>query len=619
MTPETLLVEPTFHTWVVYGLIGAVLVLYAIERVPMEVTSLVALCALLVFFHAFPVRGPDGAALLPAERLLAGFGNPALIAVLALLVIGQGMVRTGILDRGADLVTFLGGGRMWPSIVAALLVVLAVSGFLNNIPVVVIFIPIMQGLAARFGLSASRVMMPLSFAAVLGGMTTLIGSGTNLLVNSALIGMGETPFGFFDFSIPGVVLAAAGLVFTLVVVSRLLPDRAPLTQSLFDGAGKQFIAQIAVGPDSRLIGTRPVGGLFPTLKNMTVRMVQRGEEALLPPFEDLEVRPGDVLVVAATRQALTDALQRDQGLLFPDLEDGSSPDHPDNPWQRGDAVLAEVMVAPASRMVGLSLRLIGFRHRTRCIVLGIQRRARMYRERMTQTRLEPGDVLLVQGQHEDLRALRGNPDVVVLSGSRTELPALHRARRAVAIFLAVVVAAASGVVPIVIAALSGAAAMVAAGVLNLRQASRAIDSKLVTMIPAALALGTAMHETGGAAYLAHGMIALLRDAGPVVVLSGFFLTMALLTNIISSKAMAVLFTPIAVDAARELGVDPHAFAIAVVFAANCAFATPIGYQTSLLVMGPGHYTFRDFVRAGLPLVIFVWLAFTLFAPWYYGL
>ncbi|MCK5168127.1 MAG: SLC13 family permease, partial [Rhodospirillaceae bacterium] len=208
--------------------------------------------------------------------------------------------------------------------------------------------------------------------------------------------------------------------------------------------------------------------------------------------------------------------------------------------------------------------------------------------------------------------------VVLIEWSAAALPAVHHARPAVLILLFVVTAAATGAVPIVVAALTGASAMVAMGVMNIRQAARAVDSKILTMIPAALAMGAAMHATGGAHFIAGGVTDAFSGAPPAVILSAFFITLVALTNIISSKAMAVLFTPIAVDLAVSLGVSPTAFAVAVVFAANCSFASPIGYQTNLLVMAPGHYKFSDFARVGLPLILVIWLVFSLFVPWYYG-
>jgi di/tricarboxylate transporter len=611
-----------FQMWAVYAFIIAGLAVYMSERVPMEVVSIGVICALLVFFHVFPVLDQGGNSLLTSKRILEGFANPALITVLALLVLGQGMIRTGILERGAGWFLQWSHGHVpfGVAVLATLVVVGVISAFLNNTPVVVIFIPIMQVLAARFGHSVSKIMIPLSYTAILGGMTTLIGSSTNLLVNSALIEMDVTPFGFFDFTVPGLVLASTGLLYVVFIAPRLLPDRTGMADDLVAGDHKQFLAQITVSAESDLVGKDAPGGHFPSLPEKTLRMVQRGEAAILPPFEGYVARPGDILVVAATRKALGDFLGNDPGLLYPDLEEGVAGEVTSiGRWQEGGQALAEVMVAPASRMINLTLPQIGFRYKTHCIVLGIQRRSHMVRQRITEIRLQAGDALLIQGQPDDITRLRRNRDVVLLEGTAEDLPALDHAKRASLIFLAVVVMAATGLVPIVAAAMTGAIAMVATGVLNVRQAARAIDSKIVTAIAAAIAMSVALQDTGGAALLAHGLIGALAGASPGVVLSVFFLLSAVMTNIISNNAIAVLFTPIAVDLALELGVAPHVFAVAVVLAANCSFASPLGYQTNLLVMGPGHYRFADFVRAGLPLVVLMWVAFSLFAPWYYGL
>ena len=607
--------------WAVFAFILVGLVFYVFERAAMEVTSLGIICALLIFFHFFPVIH-DGVPALTPGRILQGFANPALITVLALLVMGQGMVRTGVLDRGANLLLGVGGGSLTVSLLLILVAAMAVSAFLNNIPVVVIFIPIMQALAHRYGRSASKLMIPLSYGSVLGGMTTLIGSSTNLLVNSALIEVKATPFGFFDFTIPGLVMASVGLIYVLLVAPRLLPDRYGMADSIVDGDGKHFVAQITVTAESELVGKDAPGGHFSVLPDKTLRMVQRGEQAILPPYEDFTVRPGDILVVSATRKALGNFLAEDPGLLYPDLEeDRDVPGQVTSGgrWLEGGQALAEVMVAPASGLAGLTLPQIGFRYKTHCIVLGLQRRSRMVRERITGIRLRAGDVLLVQGQPDDIAALKRFRDVVLLEWSAEELPVLDHAKRATLIFITVLALAASGVVPIVVAALTGAAAMVVVGVLNVRQAFQAVDPKIVTTIGAALALGVTLQETGGARYIAQGLLTTLGDAGPATILSLFFLLVAGLSNIISTKTAAVLFTPIAVDLAVAVGVEPQVFAVAVVFAANCSFASPLGYQTNLLVMGPGHYKFIDFVRAGTPLIVLMWIVFSLFAPWYYGI
>ncbi len=611
---------PSFQMWVTFAIIVGALVLYALERYPMEITSIGVICALLVFFHFFPVAEPIGGGRVDAVRLLQGFANPALITVVALLVMGQGLVRTGILDQGARLLMEIGGSHSWLTIAVILAVVLVVSAYLNNIPVVVIFIPVMQAVAARYGRSVSKVMIPLSFAAVFGGMTTLVGSSTNLLVNGALVDLNETPFAFFDFTIPGLVLAGAGLLYVLVVAPRLLPDRAAMVESLIDRAARSYIAQITVSEDSHLVGQDAPGGRFEGLPDIAVHIVQRNEQAFLPPFARVALAPGDVLVAAATRQALANAQAQDPGLLYPDLRDGHLPDDDGHrPWHEGDRVLAEVMVAPGSSMIGRTLKQVGFRYHTHCIVLAIQRHSHMIREPLTDIRLKAGDELLVQGQREDIHGLKESLEVVLIEWSAEDIPALDHAKRASLIFVGAVALAAAGIVPIVVVTLCAAVAMVVTGVLTLRQALNAIDPLIIATIASALALGVALQGTGGAAMLAHGLVAALDGASTTTVLSLFFLLVAGLSNLISTKTTAVLFTPIAIDIAHQLGAAPEAFAVAVVFAANCSFASPIGYQTNLLVMGPGHYRFVDFSRVGAPLIIVVWLAFTLFAPWYYGI
>lgn len=611
-----------FQMWFTFAIIAGALYFYFSERISMELTSVGAICVLLVFFHFFPVMGPDGGNRIDPGRILHGFSNPALITVLALLVIGQGMVRTGVLDHSARLLLRYtrGTAGAFFSMLAALVIVIVISAFLNNIPVVVIFIPIMQAIAARFGQSSSKWMMPLSFAAVFGGMLTLIGSGTNLLVNSALIEVGQKPFGFFDFTLPGLVLAGVGLAYIMLIAPRLLPSReAEMAEAGAVNEGKQYLAQITIDPDAPLVGARAQGGLFKELPGITVRMIQRNHEMILPPFEDYVAQVGDVMVIAATRKALRDAVASDPDLLHPDLGDYSSHTGGHQPWEAGEQAMAEIMIVPASRFIGQTLAEIGFRYKTNCIVFGIQRRSRMTRQQILGIRLQAGDVLLVQGQPEDIDRLKDSRDIVLIEWSTEELPASQSALTALLIFGGVVLTAATGLVPIVVSALCGAAAMVTLGVINTHQCFRALDSKIVTTIAAALAMGVAMQDTGGAAFLAHGLITLIDGAPPAVVLSLLFLLVSMLTNVLSEKACAVLFTPIAVDIALEMGVGIEPFVLAVLFAANCSFASPIGYQTNLLVMAPGNYRFADYFKVGIPLNILIWIVFSLFMPLYFGL
>ncbi|MFI5021479.1 MAG: SLC13 family permease [Alphaproteobacteria bacterium] len=617
----TAALDPGFQMWVTLALILVALVLYAWEKTPLEVSSLAILTALLVLFHYFPVVDAGGHPRVSAERLLAGFGNPALLTVLGLIVVGEGIVRTGLLDRTAALVSRLGGRRPMLALAITMLTGLALASVLNNIPVVVIFIPIVQTLARRMGRSPSQLMIPLSYAVVMGGKLTLIGASSNLLVSGTLVEIGSRPMSFFEFTVPGLVLAGVGFLYALFICPRLLEDRADLALAIAgdSGGGKQYIAQITVTEDSKLVGETALAGYFASLPEMTMRMVQRDEHAFVAPFEDLVLRPGDVLVVAATRNALVEAAKLDPGLLETDLDEGEPREARDEHWQRSERVLVEVMVAPGSGMIDQNLEEIGFHHRYRCIVLGMQRRSRMILARMSELRLEAGDVLLIQGRREDVDALRQSRDVVLMDRSTTEVPMRHHRRRAALIFLVTVLAIASGLVPTVIGAVVGALAMILSGALTLNQAVRAIDSAIVMTIAAALGLGVALEETGGAHYLSTLFSNAFHGMGPALNLSLFFLIVMLVSNLINNKASSVIFTPIAVSLGQQLGVDPMVFAIAVAFAANSALASPVAHPATLLVMGPGHYRFKDFLIAGTPITIITWIAFTLFVPWYYGL
>ena len=613
----TWVLDPAIHMWVAIIILAATMVSYAWERATLEMTSLALIVVLLVWFHLFPLPDAEGHNRLNAMRLLSGFANPTLYAVLALLVMGQAMVQTGALNSMTRLFVSIARRRRYLSVIVVVVAVLAVSAFMNNTPVVIMFIPIMQVLAQRLRWSPSRLMMPLSFAAILGGATTLIGSSTNLLVSGVLVAEGLPAIGIFDITPIGLIMAAVGALYVVFILPKLLPDRGGLADTLRT-EGKQFIAEIDVTANSPLIGERAVAGQYRALRDVTVRLIQRGPRTILPPFEGTVLQAGDMLIVAATRTALTDALTRNAGFLLAGGEP-MAPDAESHGREESDHVLAETMIAPASRMIDQTIGMVGFRRRFGCIVLGIQRRGRMTRQRMGAIRLQAGDVLLITGHRADVNALRANPDLVLMSWAIKELPRPRRAPVAAAVFAATVAVVASGILPLSVAALTGAVVMIASGCLNIRQATRALDRTIFLLVGATLALSTVMETTGAAAYLASLVTVGIAGNDPVVAMIALFLIVAVATNMLSNNACAVLFTPIAINLAFQLGVDPMVMATTVLFAANCSFITPIGYQTNLLVMGPGHYRFSDFARAGSPLALLMWLVFSLIAPYYFGL
>ncbi|WP_254434892.1 SLC13 family permease [Magnetospirillum sp. UT-4] len=606
-------VAATPQMWLTLGLLLAALVLFVGEWVPVEIVSLGLLAVMAVLFHLMPVPGPDGANLLSPETLLAGFGNPALLTVMALLVVGEAMSRTGALDRVADAVSRL-QLPFWATLAAALALVGGISAFLNDTPVVVMFLPVFQALALRAGQAPSRVMMPLSFAAILGGSTTLIGSSTNLLVNSALIGMGLPGLGFFDQTAIALLIAVPGVLYVALVLPHTLPRRGAHPAHLL-AQGKQFVSQCWVAAGSALDGAVAVAGSFPALPEVTVHLIVRGGQPLFPPYDEAVLAAGDLLVLAGTRRALADAAARYPGLLTqPETADVDGAP-PARPRERGngaaDKVLVEAMVPPTSRYAGLSVDQLRLPHHHNLVVVGIERRARMLRRPMTELPLQAGDVLLLFGAWVDLDEVARERDLVVISGSAVSLRQPHHAKTAGLVFAAMVALSAFGLLPIAAAAVAAAAILVAAGALTPRQAVRAIDIKVVLLVGAALALGESLDATGAAAWLAEALLGAFGGAGGWLTLTLFFGLVAIATNVLSNNACAVLFTPIGVGVAQRLGIDPALFAITVILASNCSFLTPVSYQTNLLVMGAGHYRFVDYFRAGLPLFLLCWGLFAL--------
>ena len=604
----------TFEMMFLFSLIVGALFCYANEKIPIEITALGVVLILLFFFHFFPIIDQESSNLLPSSKILSGFANPAMLTVLALLVVGQGVVKTGILEIFSRHVLALSMGKLWIATLISLITVLLISAFLNNIPVVIIFIPIMQGIAQRFHIPASKLLMPLSFVAVVGGMTTLVGSGTNLLVSNALIEAGFHGFTFFEFTLPGLLLAGTGLAYVTIIAPKFLPHRNSLSHRMRERLDQHFMAEISINAGSRLIGQSLGVRMFHELPDINVRMINRLGKTILPPFTGLKLREDDVIALSATREDLTKLMDSGYGLTPAEGYRTNPSSH-----KKSDQIVVEMMITPSSSLVDNTISRTGFEYRHNCQVLGIQHHAHMIRSRMGQAKLAAGDLLLVKCDTETLRGLREDLDVVLVEFSVEELPNLKSANVSIFIFLSVVLSAAFGLVPIVISSFFGALAMVATNVISLQQATRALDFKVITTIAAALALGVAMEATGAATYLANLILSVTGTASPRVVLSTFFLMVALMSNIISTKTCAVLFAPIGLHIGAEIGIDPRIFAITIVFAANCAFATPFAYQTSLLVMGPGSYHFKDFLKVGSPLVILIWLVYSAFIPWYYGL
>lgn len=615
--------DPSFHMIVVFLLTIFSIVSFIREKISIEAICVIIITTLLLLGQFFPLLDSQGKNQLSVSMLLSGFSNPALVTVLALLVMGRGVIQTDALRGVSGFLTRRKTKNIWLLFVPILIFVMVFSAFMNNTPLVVLAIPIIQSLVQKAKLHEGKFLMPLSFVAILGGMTTLVGSSTNLLVSSTLEELGYEPFSFFQFFIPGLILAGIGFVYVLFVVPHLLRDRKKMMDDLIED--REFIAEIDVKAESPLIGEVCLEGVFPSFSEMNVKMIQRGWNVVLPPFEGYEIEEGDVVLLSATRDSLLGLLGRFPGVLLSDGHVQKSKDPEEGAGADIDShvenahILAEIMVPPGSRYIDMSLEQAGFRYVFRSIVLGIQRRAKVVRRRLTRVRLQEGDVLLVAGSRKDIYSMRENSDIVVLSGSKEDIPLTKKAPVAMAVFLGVIGLAAFDVLSIPVASIVGAVLMLATGCLNIRQATRALDRKIFFLVGSMLALGVGLDASGGALVIAGKILSLPFADSPLVMVGLLFGVVAIATNVLSNNACAILFTPIAVNLAANMGLDPMVFAITVVFAANCSFASPIGYQTNLLVMGPGHYQFNDFLRAGVPLMVILWIAYLFIAKYYYGI
>ena len=585
---------------------------YAIDRFSMVFKSIVILTFLLIFFSIFPYKNQDGINLLNPQTILSGFSNTSLITVISLLILGQGVVQTRVLN--GFITNFLGffSNNTTIIIFVTLFIVLFLSAFINNTPVVIIFIPIIQGIVKNLDYSMSKFLMPLSFAAILGGMITIVGSSTNLLVSNSLYNYAKIEISFFEFALPGSVIAIAGLFYLIFFSKILLKDRSPISNQLVDDSKNSFITKIVLNQGASLIGKAIKDSNLKELGQAKILMIQRGEHAEHGPFYGFILEEGDILVVSISREQLTNILSQKIGSIETFEKDDKSD-------SQKNQIITEVMVTPSSSLVGNTIENVSFRYRYNCFVIGLQRKSKIITSHMSELALEPGDTLLIQGEKDSIKALRTQSDLLPMEWATSEISSKDISKKSIYIFLSVIFLGAFEVLPLVVAALMGVVFMIMFQVLSIRQVIRSVDNNLLLLIVTSLALGSVIQITGTANFLSQSLVDFLDDSSPLVLLLCFYMLVSITTNFISNNACAVLFTPIAIDIAEKINVDPKIFAIALIFAVNTSFVTPLAYQTNLLVMGPGHYKFIDYVKFGLPLTILCWVVFFITFPLFYQL
>lgn len=591
----------TWQIALVFVLLVVTLWMFVREKFSPDVTAL----ALFVVLIA--------TGLLPMQKAFSVFSNAAPVTIGAMFVLSAALVKCGALDQFFVLIERSAGWSYVVVVTLLVIVVAAISAFVNNTPVVVVFLPVVLNLARKMRLSPSKLLIPLSYAAVLGGSCTLIGTSTNLIVNSINTARGLPSLSMFELAWLGVPTALIGAVYLAFAGRRLLPDRQMLTSILTAEERREYITEAFVQPDSKMLGrTFAEAGLVSARGIRVLELVRDGVAAPLDPPPVLAA--GDRLILACRPKGIVHTRGIAGVDLMAELHLGLEQ------IAAHEGSLVEGVVAPTSDLVGSTLREINFRQRFRMVVLAIHRHGQNLREKIDTVAIEGGDVLLMMGTDQAIQALRAGDDIILFD--HPPLPArAHNKRLPIvfAVIFGVVASASFNWVPIELAAIAGAVVLCLTGCIKPRDAYDSIEWNILFLIFGMLAMGLALEHTGAAAFLAQKAVWCVNHFVPahykaLAMLGCVYVITALLTEILSNNAIAALMTPIAIGIATELGANPRAFVIAVMFAASAAFSTPIGYQTNTYVYAVGGYKFRDFLKIGIPLNVLCFLVAMLLVP-----
>ena len=587
----------TIDMGVVFAVIAGSLFLFISGRYPVDQVSL----AVPVILLALGVITP--------ETAVAGLSSPATVTVGTMLALSLGLQKTGVVERMSRWVRSAPLGGPTPRLLLLCVVTAAVSPFLNNTAVVVVFLPVCLELARHFERAPSRFLMPLSFAAILGGTVTILGTSTNLIVHGMAESRGFDQLDLFSIAPLGLLYLGVGFVYLFTIGRALLPERDVADDLTRRYDVRDFITELRVREDAPAVG-RTLGDLgWGERFGVNILGIQRGEIAIPAPGAHRLVQAGDVLIAQGETQGLF-ALAEEERLATP------ADAHPEaTPWtEESEGRLVEILVGPGSRQAGRTLRQSGFHQHRGALVLAIQHHGTTLQERLADRRIEVGDILLVLGPDRRLDELLSEPGFIPLGEVQGPERSRPRALIALGIMGGVVAAAGFGLLSILAAALIGLALMVFTGCVRLHEIYAELDWSVVFLLAGLIPLGMAMDETGAAEWIGHGVATLVGPFGPALIVAAFYLLTSLLTEAMSNNAAAVVLTPIALLTAADLGMNPYALLVAVMFGASASFMTPVGYQTNTLIYGPGGYRFGDFFRVGAPLNLILLVTASLAIP-----
>lgn len=589
--------------WIVTAIIIAALILLITELIPVDFTALGIIVVLLITGILTPAEG------------VAGFANPAVITVGAMFLISSALIRTGAVGFLARLVVDFSRGKARLALLIVLLIVAAASAFINNTPVVVLFIPIIMHLSCEYGLSPSKYLIPVSYASILAGTCTLIGTSTNIIVSDLSHMYGYGSIGMFELSILGVPVALVGIVFLFVLAPRVMPASVVPTCEIDKDENRRYLAEFTIPAGSPLIGKNSNSLFIGEHPTVQIFEVIRGDRIFYPDQVTIPVAANDLLLLKGSATDLVSILQENAVRLPHDLNNMNFS------TRNQDSFIVELIIPPQSSLIGERLLNTGLFNNPDVNVIAVKRRRMHYSaQKIRNLKLRVGDIMLVRCPKSIIERIRTQSDAIVVEDVHYEIVHKRKARLALVIFAGVVAAAAGGLAEIMVCALCGVFLMFLSGCLHLRDAYQALRGEVLLLIAGTIAIGAAMEKTGATTVYTQAFLSLFHGASPAVVLAGFLFLTCLSTQILSNNATAVLLLPVAVSTAEALGVNPRTFIVAICFGASACFASPFGYQTNLLVYGPGNYRFSDYLILGIPLNLLILLMGSLFIPrfWPFG-
>ena len=588
MTPDIILV---------FSILALAFFLFTTDFISFDLAALIILVLLII------------SGILDLREGLAGFSHPATLTVTFMFVLSEGIRSTGLLSSVGDYFARIILKNYWWGLAQMLIFISFGSAFINNTAIVVIFIPIVIGIAAKVNVSPSKLLIPLSFAGILGGICTLIGTSTNILASALVEDMGMEKLSMFDFTPMGVILWGVGILYMVVFGIRMIPSRRTNEELTSDYAIQNYIADVVIEPQSNLINEIfDPEDLTSRLDLDVLRIFKKNMESSVHRTKTL-IEAGDILRIHGSANEIKKLISRT------DISLKRSSEWRDYDLERGQDTLVEAVVAPASPLVGRTLHTINFTDRTQAIPLAIRHNGETEKENLHNIKLDAGDVILLIMSREELGEMDADPSFILVSEVGITPRRTNKTWIVLLTLLGVVVTAALNIFPVVVSAIIGVVILLVTKSLTPEEAFNSVNWRVIILLAGVIPLGTALDKSGGAMLIADNMVQLLEDFGPRIVLSGIFLLTLCITAIMSNNASAALLIPIAIETANHMGVSPYPFIFAVTYAASLSFITPFGYQTNTLIYGIGNYKFLDFTRVGAPLSILLWIITTIFLPY----